>query len=50
MKNALRIIGILALIMGLGYLDRGFVDVLGAGALACLVVPAVIAFSKVDER
>lgn len=43
MKTTLWIIGILALIGGLGYLDRGWFDLLGLGAMALLVVPIVIA-------
>lgn len=43
MKTTLWIIGILVLIGGLGYLDRGWFDFLGLGAMALLVVPIVIA-------
>lgn len=43
MKTTLWIIGILALIGGLGYVNRGWFDFLGLGAMALLVVPIVIA-------
>ncbi len=50
MKTILYTCGVLTIIGALGYLDRGFVDFLGLGALAMLLVPIVIALrSEADE-
>lgn len=42
----MKAIAILALIGAIGYLDRGFVDWLGLGAIAVLLIPILIALKE----
>ena len=40
------VVGFLVLIGVMGYLDRGYFDFLGLGALAMLVIPIVVALRR----
>ena len=47
MRTMLYVAGLLGLIGVMGYLDRGYFDFLGLGALAMLVIPIVVTIRRV---